>query len=92
MHTHTGHIPTPAASDHRWRNGHLGGRAKRCPVHALTDAGRVYRAICGVTVERRYGNDSDLDGPVTGHVRPAGEQAVTCERCRKIMESDRGES
>lgn len=83
MHTHAGFIGRPQRdTSHRWRNGHLGGRARVPAVHALTVDGDGYRALCGQWVAARYGNDSDLDGPTTGHVRPAGELAVTCERCK----------
>jgi hypothetical protein len=85
-HTHVGRIIRPARdTSHRWRNGHLGEKARPdTRVHALTVEGDGYRALCGVRVEGRYGNESDLDGPITGHVRE-GTDGVTCERCHNLL-------
>ena len=86
-HTHTGYpVRSPRRSGGR-RFDHLnaaGGSAGR--VHALNPEGAAFRALCGAVVEARYGNPDDLDGPITSHIRPAGEQAITCQRCRKLAE------
>jgi hypothetical protein len=85
-HTHAGWIVTQARRRGGRRFDHLnaaGGPARK--VHALRADGRDYRAACGEVVRREYGDESDLDGPTTGHVRPAGELAVTCAKCRKLI-------
>ena len=87
-HTHDGFVVRQPRRIGGRRFDHLNGIGDKAgAVHALTPDDRVYRALCGVVVERKYGNDDDLDGPITGHVRPAGELSVTCERCRKALES-----
>lgn len=85
-HSHAGWIVTTARRCGGRRADHLnaaGGPARK--VHALNAEGRDYRALCGETVAREYGDEGDLDGPTTGHVRAAGELTVTCERCRQLI-------
>lgn len=81
--THAGWIVTVARRKARAHLNSPDGPARK--VHALMAAGRDYRALCGETVAATYGNESDLDGPTTGHVWAAGELTVTCDRCRKLI-------
>lgn len=92
MHTHTGFIVVK--TNRKGRVGknrhyaHHGAEDGAGKVHALTVEGNGYRALCGQWVERAYGNESDLDGPTTGHVRAIDEahRVVTCRDClRKLI-------
>lgn len=84
-HTHTGRIvATPRRRGGRGFDHLNAADGPARLVHALTRSGRDYKALCGVTVLARYGDDDDLDGPVTGHVTE-GIAGVTCLRCRKVI-------